>query len=425
MNDQDSDKMAGLLESAGFVQGDEAEADIIVLNTCSIREKAEHKVHSAIGRFKALKVAKPELVTVVAGCVAQQEKTRLLKRSPEVDAVLGTHQIARLPQVVKEILEERRRSIHVELIHDVQSLHIPARTDQGRICSFVSIMQGCSNFCSYCVVPHTRGPEQSRPTEEIIAEAQALVSSGVREVTLLGQNVNSYGKDLAGDDSFVDLLTRLDAVRGLSRIRFTTSHPRDFGPDTADAVSRLAKVCEHVHLPVQSGSTRILAAMNRGYTREDYLGKIHDLRSKIPHVALTTDIIVGFPGETEEDFQETLSLLAEVRYDQIFSFKYSRRPQTEARNYTDQIPERVRKERLLAVHTLQDAITQDYARGMIGKKEEVLVEGFRSHTRQAFGRTRSNKIVNFAPTLETEAGMLLFVRITDALKHTFLGEVAD
>jgi tRNA-2-methylthio-N6-dimethylallyladenosine synthase len=427
MNEHDSEKMAALLESMGMHAVDAPDAaDVIVINTCSIREKAEHKVYSALGKLKPFKVRKPELVTVVAGCVAQQERERLLKRTPHLDLVLGTHHVSDLPDMIAEIRAGRQRRLRTDFLQDVPSLHLDA-PQKGRspVCSYVTIMQGCSNFCAYCVVPYTRGPELSRPSSEIIREVRSLVERGVKEITLLGQNVNAYGKDLTGDRSFIELLNALDAVRGLERLRFTTSHPRDFTEELADAMATLDTVCEHIHLPLQSGSDRVLIAMGRGYARSEYMEKISILRDRIPDIAITADMIVGFPGETDADFEETVSALKEIRYDQIFSFKYSQRPGTKAETLPDQAPEDVKIERLARVHEVQDAITLDYHLAAVGSIQEVLIEGFRPKTGQPFGRTRQNKIVNIEEGAGLTVGELVQIRITEGLKHSFRGTPVD
>jgi tRNA-2-methylthio-N6-dimethylallyladenosine synthase len=427
MNDHDSEKMAAMLEDMGYSQvfGPES-ADVVIVNTCSIREKAEHKVYSALGALRSLKAQNPNLITVVAGCVAQQEKVKLLRRVSHLDVVLGTHHIGDLPDVLRSIEERRFRTSRVEFCDDVESLHLPApHRGNSRICSFVTIMQGCSNFCAYCVVPYTRGPEQSRPSAEILEEVTRLVDGGVKEVTLLGQNVNAYGNDLTNGDSFADLLSRLDSISGLERIRFTTSHPRDFNEEMASAMAELRSVCEHIHLPMQSGSDRVLTRMRRGYYFPEYLEKINLLRQKSPNVAITSDLIVGFPGETEEDFEESLDALRRIRFDQIFSFKYSARPQTAAKNFKDHIPEEIKVERLAKVHAVQEEITREYHEAAVGTVEEILIEGIRESNSQPHGRTRTNKIINVNMSTPVRIGDLLKVKIIRALKHSLLGEAAN
>jgi tRNA-2-methylthio-N6-dimethylallyladenosine synthase len=424
MNDHDSQKMASLLESLGLTAASAAEeAEVFIINTCAIREKAEHKVYSALGKLKSLKAKDPDMIAVVTGCVAQQEKERLLKRVQHLDAVLGTHRISELPRVIEKIKQHRDRIVEVSFSHDMDSLHITApRQGLSQVCSYVTIMQGCSNFCSYCVVPFTRGPEQSRPADEIVSEARELTRLGGREIALLGQNVNAYGKDRLDGEKFAALLSRLNGIPDLSRIRFTTSHPRDFHDDLIAAMADLGTVCEHIHLPLQSGSDRILHAMNRGYDLSAYLEKIRRLRERIPDVAITADIIVGFPGETEEDFARTLSALEEIRFDQIFSFKFSPRPNTAARKLPGQIPEEIKAERLAKVHALQDTITQGYHHAAEGSTYEVLIEGVSEKSGQPFGRTRTNKIVNLGSGEEAHVGELIEVEILKGLKHSLVGK---
>ncbi len=421
----DSEKMSALLENLGHTEVSSADAaDVVVINTCSIREKAQHKVYSALGKLKSLKKRNSAVVIVVAGCVAQQEKEKLLRRAPHLDLVLGTHSIAQLPKLLGEIRQSRKQIESTDFSADVESLHIRAPLKvKNQVCSYVTIMQGCSNFCSYCVVPFTRGPEQSRKQAEILEEALYLVQQGVKEITLLGQNVNAYGKDLKNGTLFTGLLGELNRIPGLSRVRFTTSHPRDFNEDMAAAMADLGSVCEHIHLPLQSGSDRILRAMNRGYTYAEYLDKLRRLREKIPDVAITTDIIVGFPGETEADFEDTKRALQTIRFDQIFSFKFSPRPGTAAGKLPDQVPEDIKAQRLAVAHAIQDEITLRYHQDAEGTVEEALVEGIRNGTGQPFGRTRTNKIVNLDNAERVQEGQLLKVKIVRGLKHSLLGSL--
>jgi len=423
MNEHDSEKMSALLENLGLAAVSSADAaDVVIINTCSIREKAEHKVYSALGKVKSLKKKNPAMVTVVAGCVAQQEKEKLLRRASHLDLVLGTHSIAQLPKLLEQIRQSRKQIESTEFSADVESLHISAPLKgKNRVCSYVTIMQGCSNFCTYCVVPFTRGPEQSRARAEIINEVRDLVKNGVKEITLLGQNVNAYGKDLNNGTLFTDLLRELNRIPGLSRVRFTTSHPRDFDDNMAAAMADLGSVCEHIHLPLQSGSDTILRAMNRGYTSAEYWDKLRRLREKIPDVAVTTDIIVGFPGETERDFEATKRALQSIRFDQIFSFKFSPRPGTAAGKLADQVSEDVKVERLAAVHAIQDEITRQYHIDAEGTVAEVLIEGIRNGTNQPYGRTGTNKIVNLDSAVGVQEGDLLKVKIVRGLKHSLLG----
>jgi tRNA-2-methylthio-N6-dimethylallyladenosine synthase len=424
MNEHDSEKMAVLLEELGLTPAESPDrAEVVIVNTCSIREKAEHKVYSALGKLKALRRRNPDMITVVAGCVAQQEKERLLKRIDHLDVVLGTHSISELPRVLERVAMTRVRAAVTDFSQHTESLHIPApNKGKSSVCSYVTIMQGCSNFCSYCVVPYTRGPEQSRPAQEVVGEVCGLVERGVREITLLGQNVNAYGKDLPDGISFAELLERLDKVEGLNRIRFTTSHPKDFNEELIKAIRDMERVCEHVHLPLQSGSDRVLSAMRRGYTAAQYMEKIHRLREEVRGVAITADMIVGFPGETEEDFYATVGALEKIRFDQIFSFKYSPRPGTAAMRLSNHVAEHEKSDRLCRVHAVQDRITEEYHKAAEGTEEEVLIEGFRRGNKQGFGRTRTNKIVNLDRSNEINIGDLVTVKITRGLKHSLTGE---
>lgn len=428
MNEYDSERMLALVGEEYKPCETPEEADLILVNTCSVRAKAEAKVYSFVGRFKHLKKKKSDLVIGVTGCVAQQEGERILKRLPHVDLVLGPQNIYRLPEALEKILQGQGPVVLTEMRKDFKPPLVLARPDGSRpVKAQVTIMQGCDNFCSYCVVPYVRGREVSRPPEDILREIECLVSQGVREVTLLGQNVNSYGKKERGYPTFAELIRLIAEIPDLWRIRFTTSHPKDLGEDLMRAFSEVEKLCEHLHLPVQSGSSRILKLMNRGYTREEYLEKVKKLREICPEIAFTTDIIVGFPGETEEDFKATLSLLEEVQFDEIFSFKYSDRPYARAREFSDKVPEEVKAERLTRVHELQARITEEINRSYIGQKVEVLVEGPSETRPELFtGRTRSNHVVNFsAPEGLDLKGALVYVLIKGTGKHSLRGEYLD
>jgi tRNA-2-methylthio-N6-dimethylallyladenosine synthase len=425
MNEHDSLKIGDLMRAEGYAlaEGPEA-ADCIILHTCSIREKPEQKLYSALGRLKAFKKKNPSLVIGVGGCVAQQAGKDLLNRAPHLDFVFGTHHIHDVPRMVRLARDERTRSCEVSFSDRVQSLHYRPEPTRKSVKAYITIMQGCNNFCSYCIVPHVKGREQSRSVDEIISEANALVDRGIREMTLLGQNVNSYGQDKPGYPSFPELLERLQEVDGTFRIRFTTSHPKDLSPHLAEAMARLDKVCEHIHLPVQSGSTRLLRRMNRGYSREEYLCKAQMLREKVPGIALTTDVIVGFPGESEADFDDTLSLLEEVRYDGIYSFRFSSRPMTQACQMLDSVPERVKADRLMRVQALQEEITLSILDSRVNRLEEILVEGNSPQDNgQLTGRTRAHRIVHAPGDGEALKGQLINVHIEKGLKHCLLGRL--
>jgi len=361
----------------------------------------------------------------VGGCVAQQQGENLLKRVPHLDLVFGTHNIHKLPEMVDQAQTSRARPVEIAFYRDPSYMEAAdGRTQVHGVKAFVTIMQGCNKVCSFCIVPHVRGREVSRPSANIIAEIESLVAQGVIEVMLLGQNVNSYGKLTPGELSFAELLARVDSIEGLRRIRFTTSHPQDLSPELTEAFARLDNLCEHLHLPVQSGSDSVLGRMRRGYTRQEYLDRIQRLRQRCPEVALSTDIIVGFPGETDEEFDATLELLERVGYDEIYSFMYSPRPQTvSAKIYEDDVSGHVKKERLTKVQKFQREISLAKNRGRIGAIEEILVDGSsKLKNGQIMGRTRNNRIVNVTSS-ENVMGQLLPVRITGATANSLLGEV--
>ena len=428
MNQYDSERIARVMGRMDYALTDCVEnADLILLNTCSVRDKAEQKVYSALGRLKEIKEQRAGVIIGVGGCVAQQEGEALLKRVPHLDLVFGTHNIHKLPEIVEQVQTLENRPVETAFYRDPSYMEDPEGTTEvqgGK--AFVTIMQGCNKVCSFCIVPHVRGREVSRPSEKILREVESLADQGVVEVMLLGQNVNSYGKMTPGELSFAELLGRVNAIDGIERIRFTTSHPQDLSPDLIEAFAELAKLCEHLHLPVQTGSDGVLSRMRRGYTRAEYLDRIERLRARRPEVALSTDIIVGFPGETDEEFGATLELLEQVGYDEIYSFTYSPRPQTvSAKLYDDGIPDDTKRDRLSRVQSLQREISLRKNRERIGGIEEILVEG-RSKLKngQIMGRTRSNRIVNaFGP--ESLTGSLVAARITGATATSLIGELAQ
>ncbi len=426
MNQYDSERIAHVMAPQGYLLTDRIDAaDLIVLNTCSVRDKAEQKVYSALGSWKEFKECRDGVIIGVGGCVAQQEGENLLRRIPHLDLVFGTHNIHKLPTMVEEVEAERARPVETAFYRDPAYMEdLDGNVEVRGVKSFVTIMQGCNKVCSFCIVPHVRGRELSRPSDKIISEIEALVRQGVVEVMLLGQNVNSYGKLTPGELNFAQLLARIDQIDGLERIRFTTSHPQDLSPELIEAFAALPRLCEHLHLPVQSGSDTVLARMRRGYTRAEYLDRIERLRRRRPEIALSTDIIVGFPGETDAEFTETLELLEQLEYDEIFSFLYSPRPQTvSAKIYADDVPENVKKARLKEVQVLQRTISLRKNRRRIGNLEEILVDGpSKLKNGQIMGRTRSNRIVNVVAP-ETLVGQLIDVRITGATATSLLGEI--
>jgi len=424
MNVYDSERIMGLLQGCGYeLAPDVAAADIILLNTCSIREKPEHKLYSILGRLKEYKDANPALILGVGGCVAQQEGEKLFEKAPHLDLVFGTHSIDSLPGLIKQVETKREKVCRTGLREEGYS-------DEGVCCAaspgvsaYVSIIRGCNNFCSYCVVPYVRGREKSRPQEDIIQEIQQLCRRGVREVTLLGQNVNSYGSDNGRTGSFPRLLEAVNEVTGIERIRFITSHPKDLGDDLIRCFSALDKLCPHIHLPFQSGSNKILRLMNRGYTREEYLAKVEGLRRACPPIAITSDVIVGFPGETDEDFEQTLALMEAVRFDDLFSFNYSDRPMTAALRFEGKISAEVKAERFSLLQDLQNEHSLIRNRTLLNTEEEVLVEGMsKKDGRRITGKTRSNKTV-IAEGREELAGRLVSVRIRSVTAHTLSGDI--
>lgn len=423
MNVNDSEKVAALLKGEGYTLTlDSSSADLIIVNTCSVREKAEHKVYSYLGRFRGLKRQRRFLLGV-GGCVAQQEGARLLKRVPWLDLVFGTHNLHILPEMVRSAEQGKRRAA-VDFIDNETRLDLfPRIDDGGGVTRFVTVMQGCDNFCSYCIVPYVRGREISRRSAEIIDEVRGAVAGGVREVTLLGQNVNSYGLKMPGELTFAGLLREISAIDGLERIRFTTSHPKDISPELIECFAELSKLCGHIHLPAQAGSDSILARMNRGYTRQEYLQKVASLKAARPDILITGDVIVGFPGETEDDFLQTLSLMEEVRYTDIFSFAYSPRPETAAAALPGRVTRKEATERLERVQALQREMTIERHAGFVDTCQQVLVEGMSKRGDQLYGRTGGNLIVNFAadPSL---VGSLVDVRITRGFPNSLLGELA-
>lgn len=411
MNFHDSEKIMGILKKEGYLPTDEPKkADLIIFNTCSIRKKPEEKLFSSLGRLKSLKRHKPSLKIAVCGCIAQQKGEEIFKRAPYVDYIFGPQNISRLSSILTI-----EKGVFIEENPEIQYEELPVEREDG-VRASVTVMYGCNNFCSYCVVPFTRGREVSRPLEKIVDEVKTLADRGYKEVQLLGQNVNSY-RD--GERDFSDLLRNINNIQGIERIRFITSHPRDLTEKLIRTMAELEKVCEHLHLPIQSGSDRILRLMNRGYSYEEYKGKVELLRTYIPDIAITTDIIAGFPSETEEDHYCTLRALEEIQYDGIFAFKYSQRPGTKAAELPEQVPEDIKSKRLSEILKLQDAITLKKNAGLTGTIQEVLIEG-RAETGQTTGRTRTNKIVLFNEDIPS--GFIVKARITQARIHSLQAE---
>jgi len=429
MNERDSERILGFLRGLNYrTTQDPNQADLIIINTCSIREKAEQKLYSTLGRFKRLKEKNPGLIIGVGGCVAQQEEERLFKRASYLDIVFGTHNIHHLPELVKGVEVTRGRKVATEFYNTIAPEEEPSQypTDTIKVRAFVTIMRGCDNFCTYCIVPYVRGHEVSRGKEEILEEVRRLARVGVKEVTLLGQNVNSYGHakrdgHTNGGVSFPMLLKEVCGIEGIERVRFVTSHPRDLSAELIELFGKEKRLCRHIHIPAQSGSNQVLKRMNRGYTREEYLEKITELRKACPGIGITSDIIVGFPGEKEEDFKDTLNLLETVEFDNIFSFKYSPRPQTLAASFKDQIPGHIKEERLRIVQDMQKVITLRKNQVLVGRVEEVLVEGMsKGSPDELTGRTSCNRIVNFPGSIEL-TGRLVPVKIEKAYLNSMRG----
>lgn len=425
MSESDGEKIAGMLKEMGYFPTEKFdEADVIVFNTCCVREHAEEKIYSRLGELKKLKQNKEDLIIAFGGCMAQQPHVveKIQRSYKHVDIIFGTHNIYRFPELMYFVLTNACKVTEVLNIDGVVSEGLPISRKDG-LKAWVDIIYGCNNFCSYCIVPYVRGRERSRRPEDIITEIESLAEQGYKEVTLLGQNVNSYGKDLKNGITFPELLRKINQVKGIERIRFTTSHPKDFSDDLIKAIAECEKVCEHIHLPFQSGSTRILKKMNRNYTKEQYLELIEKIRKAVPGVSFTTDIMVGFPGETEEDFQDTLDVVEKVRFDLAYTFIYSKRVGTPAAEMEEQVDEKTKKERFDRLLSKVYKIIEENNQAMIGRIEEILVEG-PSKTNKDYltGRTRTNKIVNFAGA-ESLIGKLVNVKITSQHMWYFLGEV--
>jgi tRNA-2-methylthio-N6-dimethylallyladenosine synthase len=442
MNVYDSEQIAIRLAALGYEQtASMAQADLIIVNTCTVRAKAEQKAFSLLGRLARMKRDKKGLIIGVGGCVAQQEGERILDRMPAVDLVFGTQAIDRLPQLIKQIEARRCRIVDVDMNADprIPESLVESR-DESEVSKFVTIMRGCDNHCTYCVVPFVRGREASRRPESILREIHSLVQAGVREITLLGQNVNSYGKN-QNLCTFSELLSMINEIEGILRIRFTTSHPKDLGSDLIAAFRNLDKLCPHIHLPVQSGSNRVLKRMNRQYTREQYLDKVMKLRDTCPQIAITSDIIVGFPGESQADFERTLQLIETVEFDGLFAFQYSDRPQAPSVKLPDKLSEPIIRKRLQIVLELQEKFTKRKNEDLVGSTPLVLTDGLSKKQvsdqpvengpdLQWTGRTSTNKIVNFYvddPAIDCEnlTGKMVGVRIDKGFSHSLLGRVIN
>ena len=424
MNEYDSEKVAQLLCEARQLEmtNTPEDADVIVLNTCSIREKAAEKVFSDLGRLRELKEERPDVLIAVGGCVASQEGTGILKRAPWVDIIFGPQTIHRIPELMRERAQSGKPQIDIRFPEIEKFDHLPPPRKEGPT-AFVSIMEGCSKYCSFCVVPFTRGPEFSRPLGDILAEVSTLAEEGVQEITLLGQNVNAWRGQLddGSQADFADLLEWVCDIPELERLRYTTSHPLEFTQRLIDAHAHLPKLASHVHLPVQSGSDRILAAMKRGYTSLEYKSIIRRLRAVKPGISISTDIIVGFPGETDQDFAATMKLIEEVGFDGSFSFLYSPRPGTPAANLSDEVSQEIKTERLHILLAATDAHSARIADSMVGSRQRVLVTGHaRKDAQELAARTDNNRVVNF-PGSASLIGQFTYVTISETATHSLRG----
>ncbi|MCY6372545.1 tRNA (N6-isopentenyl adenosine(37)-C2)-methylthiotransferase MiaB [Clostridium ganghwense] len=425
MNEEDSEKISGLLKGIGYTKTTvREEADIIIFNTCCVRENAEQKVYGHLGSLKRLKKSNPNLIIIVCGCMTQQKgmPKKIIDKFPYVDIIVGSFNSYKLPEYIDRVKKDGKSIIEIWDKEEgiVEGLPIDRKSDMK---AFVTIMYGCNNFCSYCIVPYVRGRERSRKPEDIINEIKSLVSKGYKEITLLGQNVNSYGVGLETKVTFGDLLRKVNTIEGLERIRFMTSHPKDVSDDLIKAMAECEKVCEHGHFALQSGSTRILDKMNRKYTREDYITLAKKLRKAIPDVAISTDIIIGFPGETEEDFLETLSIVKEVEFDSAFTFIYSKREGTPAAKFEEQVPDEVKHDRFNRLVEAVNEIVSRKNKEYDGKVVEVLVEGTsKNDETRLTGRTKNNRLVNFTGNPDS-IGKIVNVKITKAQSFSLNGEM--
>lgn len=426
MNTHDSEIISGILEKIGYCPADTLkDSDLIILNTCCVRENAERKVYGRISQLKQFKQKKPNLVIAVSGCMIQQPHVveYISKEFPYVDILFGINNVDKLPELIEN--SRQASSPVIELVSNkIMEENLPIKRDDDKK-AWVSITYGCNNFCSYCIVPYVRGREMSRKPQDILREVEDLQKQGFIEINLLGQNVNSYGKDLDHPVSFPELLRKVNDIEGIQRIRFLTSHPKDLSNDLILAMKECEKVCEHLHLPVQAGSNKILSKMHRKYTREHYLSLIEKLRSAIPDIAITTDILVGFPGETEEDFLETLDLVKKAQFDSAFTFIYSKRKGTPAARMENQVEEEVKKERLTRLMQEQDSITKAINQRLKDKVVEVLVEGVsKANENRLSGRTRTMKLVNFEGPKDL-IGKLVKVKITEPHTWSLTGHFID
>ncbi|MEW1719243.1 tRNA (N6-isopentenyl adenosine(37)-C2)-methylthiotransferase MiaB [Streptomyces sp. NPDC093109] len=429
MNVHDSERLSGLLEGAGYVrapEGADGDADVVVFNTCAVRENADNKLYGNLGRLAPMKTKRPGMQIAVGGCLAQKDRDTIVRRAPWVDVVFGTHNIGKLPVLLERARVQEEAQIEIAESLEAFPSTLPTRRESA-YAAWVSISVGCNNTCTFCIVPALRGKEKDRRPGDILAEIEALVAEGVSEITLLGQNVNAYGSDMGDREAFSKLLRACGAIEGLERVRFTSPHPRDFTDDVIAAMAETPNVMPQLHMPLQSGSDRILKAMRRSYRQDRYLGIIDKVRAAIPHAAISTDIIVGFPGETEEDFEETMRVVREARFAQAFTFQYSKRPGTPAADMDGQIPKQVVQERYMRLSALQEEISWAENKTQVGRTLDVMVaegEGRKDGaTHRLSGRAPDNRLVHFTkPDEEVRPGDVVTVTITYAAPHHLLAE---
>ncbi|NQT56396.1 MAG: tRNA (N6-isopentenyl adenosine(37)-C2)-methylthiotransferase MiaB [Desulfobacteraceae bacterium] len=422
MNEYDSDSLAqSLIQSGSYPVNDPKDANVILINTCTVRAKPEQKAYSLLGRMSSLKRRNPKIILGIVGCLAQQKGANLMKRFPELDLVMGPRELGRIQEFLEKIYADRNKIVATNLKQAAFPRIFYQGYFSGRVTGYISIMEGCNNFCSYCIVPFVRGKEISRSPHEILAEAKSLLSEGVKDITLLGQNVNSYFWEEGERWDFSCLLHKVSKLDGLLRLRFTTSHPKDLSDELIQCFRNISNICPHIHLPFQAGSNSVLKRMRRGYTREKYLELISKLRDVKPTIAITSDVMVGFPGESEEDFCMTLDLIKQVQFDSLFSFKYSDRIGTLAEKMKDKVEDFEKAKQLKVLQTIQKQITLNKNKALEGRQVEVLVEGQSKKGKQLTGRTESNKIVNF-DWKKSKIGNLVEVTIKQGYLNSLIGE---
>ncbi|ACB85078.1 tRNA (N6-isopentenyl adenosine(37)-C2)-methylthiotransferase MiaB [Natranaerobius thermophilus] len=427
MNEHDSEVLAGMLDQMGFEKAaSEEEADLLIINTCAVREKAEQKVLGKIGTLRYLKENKPDMKIAIGGCMVQQEHVanKIYRDFTHVDIIFGTHNINRFPQLLEHVMQKGKRVKEISQDDSQVFENLPHKREDS-IKAWVVISYGCDNYCKYCIVPYVRGQQRSRDPEHIKYEVEKLAKEGLKEITLLGQNVNSYGKDLDQNISFTNLLEELSKIEGIERIRFMTSHPKDFDKELITTLKESNKICEHFHLPVQAGSNKILKKMGRGYTREHYVDIVNDIRAELPNASITTDIIVGYPGEEEEDFQETLDLVQNVKFDSAFTFVYSKRSGTPAAEMAEQVDEQTKKGRIQKLISVQQEISEQRNKDLENTVQRILVEGVSKNNEDMLsGRTRTDKLVHFPGDKEL-IGELVDVKITRGHSWNLYGEIFE